>query len=113
MPDNTTLQDVGQSAQTEELKRFIAGILREHDKDHTAKLAEHYSRMESLVKSSVPDGDLIEHRRYHERLVADAADRKAMWKGARDNAVKSASWIVAVFVATAIWNAAKAYMPGA
>ena len=108
MPENQ-----GQAAQTEELKTFIAGILKQQDVDAETKLDEHYSRMESLVKSSVPDGDLIEHRRYHERLVADAADRKAMWKGARDNAVKSGSWIVAVFVATAIWNAAKAYMPGA
>lgn len=113
MPDNTTLQDAGQSAQTEELKRFIAGILREHDKDHTANLAEHCDRMEALVKTAVPDGDLIEHRRYHERLIADAADRKAMWKGVRDNIVKSASWIGVVFVGTALWNAFKSYLPGA
>ena len=108
MPENQ-----GQAAQTEELKTFIAGILKQQDVDAEAKLDEHYSRMESLVKSSVPDGDFAEHRRYHEKLVADAADRKAMWKGARDNAVKSASWIFIVFVATALWNAAKAYMPGA
>ena len=108
MPENQ-----GQAAQTEELKTFIAGILKQQDVDAETKLDEHYSRMESLVKSSVPDGDFVEHRRYHEKLVADAADRKAMWKGARDNAVKSASWIAIVFIATALWNAAKAYMPGA
>lgn len=103
----------GQAAQTEELKTFISGILKQQESTQETKLDEYYSRMESLVKSSVPDGDFVEHRRYHEKLVADAADRKAMWKGARDNAVKSASWIAIVFIATALWNAAKAYMPGA
>ena len=113
MPANTATEETRQSPETEELKRFLSGLFKEGDKGNAANLAEHYARMEALLKTSVPDGDLVEHRRYHERLIADAADRKAMWKGARDNAVKSASWIVAVFVATAIWNAAKAYMPGA
>ena len=108
MPENQ-----GQAAQTEELKTFIAGILKQQDVDAETKLDEHYSRMEALVKSAVPDGDVIEHRRYHERLIADAADRKAMWKGVRDNIVKSASWIAVVFVGTALWNAFKTYLPGA
>lgn len=113
MPDNHTIEKPGQAEQTEDLKRFIAGILREQEANQAIKLAEHYTRMEALVKSAVPDGDLIEHRRYHERLVADAADRKAMWKGVRDNIIKSASWIAVVFVATAIWNAFLGRLPGA
>ena len=113
MPDNTTPQDAGKSVPLDELKTFLSSLLKEHDKDHSAKLTEHCERMEALVKSAVPDGDTVAHRRYHEQLIADAADRKAMWKGVRDNTLKSASWIAVVFIGTALWNAFKAALPGA
>lgn len=70
----------------------------------TAALKAQSDNFELYIKSAFPDGDLGGHKRFHDQLVEEDRDRKALYKDIRNKAVSGVFWVALVLVGTAIWE---------
>lgn len=68
----------------------------------TDTLREHvdarFDELERLIKSGFPDGDLESHRKQHEGVIAQQAERAAMWRSIREKTAAGAVWSVLILM---------------
>lgn len=70
----------------------------------TAALKVQEESFAAYIKTAFPDGDLGGHKRFHDQLVEEDRDRKALYKEIRNKAVSGVFWVALVLVGTAIWE---------
>jgi len=73
-------------------------------KEFLAQLDTRFKHLEERIASGFPDGDMVAHRKVHEKYIADAADRAALWKSVRERTITGVVWGAFLFVGVAIWE---------
>lgn len=68
---------------------------------------DHIDRRFDELKTAFPKGDLDGHRRAHETVMSDAADREKLWKAVLEKTISGSVWAAIVLLAMALWELVK------
>lgn len=71
------------------------------------ELAENTRKTEEVLKG-FPLGDPDGHRRYHEEVIQQIADRRKLWQELLTHAVKTSTWLALVGIISVLWSHFKA-----
>lgn len=88
----------------------LSNMLDRHtqeERDDREAIKDELIKLQNLITSAFPAGDIDGHRRYHEESIETMRDLRNMLKGVRDSTVTGVVWAVIVFVSLAIWSAIK------
>ena len=94
----------------EHIQEYQASIRRHFDTKF-AEVKTHFDgkfdEQNQLLKSAFPNGDLDGHRRAHETIMANAADREKLWKTVLEKTISGSVWAAIVLLAMALWEMVK------
>ena len=72
-----------------------------------AHFDDRFDALENLIKSGFPNGDPRKHCEVHEGFIADAADKRALWKSVREKTLTGGVYSALGFLLLAVWEAIK------
>ena len=114
LPDIEQLCVPGKNVTTEQLALILTQMQKHHEEFTKKLIAE--SRLtrdqldtieDELARRWFPEGDGAGHKSFHQVLVLQYADRKALWKSIRNNTLTMGSWLIVVLICNAIWGTIK------
>ena len=89
-------------------KEYLDHSLSEWKLASRAYFNAHFERLEKKIEDGFPEGNTTKHREVHERYIAQAADREALWKSIREKVLTGAVYAALIAVLTAVWQYIKA-----
>jgi hypothetical protein len=95
---------------TEEVIDKRVGEIREDLDKRFDNLDQSIADLTRLIKAGFPDDDPHSHRKFHEGLIEEAADRRETSKDIKRKLVVGTVWGGGLLLANAIWDYIKAHL---
>lgn len=83
----------------------ISHALNVQDERNRQYLDKKMEEMRDWLKTGFPEGDPVEHRKYHQTQMKYMQDRIELWRDIRKKTLAGAIWLLLLGAGKAIWEA--------
>lgn len=96
----------------EHIDQRIRARLAEHAADEARRIDGKFDELKILLASAFPGGDPLEHKRYHDEVIAWMRERRDLWISIREKTLTGVLWALLVGLGAAIWQAIRTKVVG-